>query len=170
MIDYKYIYNKQKFDLISKLNLYNKNQIIELDKILIYVCVKTNDNNFLSIILNLSKICFNWFNRKIQVLSIKNYNFNSRNRNSLIFKFGLTLRDKSKMFFLINYLNNVVLPYSKTIDNNFMRYKKNNSLFFSFSNVNYLLGFPTEKYYTWNNEIFIELKFNNPPSHYLDYK
>jgi len=93
----------------------------------------------------------------LHVISDKKRVYN-RGKNSLTFFFGCTIRKKfiSKN---LDYINNVIFALSKKVDG-FINYKKINSGFvFSFSNINLLLGFKSERFFNLNLKINIFYNF-----------
>lgn len=143
-------YNRVLLDSISKYNLYSINDFVFISNFKVFVLLKTLDSNFLSSFLNLSKIFLFWFNMKVQILNVKKIKNigKSKTRNALIFYAGISFSNKKKIFTNLNYLKNVVNPLSMTIDNSFFCNTNINSIKFSFSNVNYLLGLPVERFYS----------------------
>jgi hypothetical protein len=143
-------YYRVLLDSISKYNLYSIEKIFFLSKFQAFVLLKTIDSAFLSSFLNLSKIFLFWFNMKVQILKVKKIKNlgKSKIRNSLIFYAGISFSNKKKIFKNLNYLKNIVNPVSMNVDNGFLCNTYANSIKFSFSNVNYLLGLPVERFYS----------------------
>jgi hypothetical protein len=108
----------------------------------------------------LSKLFFYWFDQKISILKVikdKKRSFN-KGKNSLIFFFGCTIRNSS-LLKNINYLNNIVFNSTKKVDG-VTKYKKINSGFiYSFSNINFLLGFKSERFFNLNIKINVFYNF-----------
>ena len=93
----------------------------------------------------------------MQVITDKKRAFN-KGKSSLIFLFGCTIR-KNFLLKNINYINNVIFNLTKKIDGN-IKYKKIDSGFvYTFSNINFLLGFKSERFFNLNIKINIFYNF-----------
>lgn len=148
-------------DSISKFNLYDKKFLPKLESLIIFSKLSINDSNFLRDFFFLSKLFFFWFNKKISILQVitEKKGGSNRGKRSLTFFFGCTIR-KSLLFKNIDYLNNIVFNLTKRIDGNIKYKKLNNGLFYSFSNINYLLGFKSERFFNLNLKINILYNFS----------
>lgn len=152
--------NNSLLDSVSKFNFYDKCFMKKLDNIIFFTKINVTDSTFLRDFFFLSKLFFSWFNKKISILHVisdKKRVYN-RGKNSLTFFFGCTIRKKfiSKN---LDYINNVIFALSKKVDG-FINYKKINSGFvFSFSNINLLLGFKSERFFNLNLKINIFYNF-----------
>ena len=82
----------------------------------------------------------------------------NRGKKSLTFFFGCTLR-KYFIFKNLNYINNILFNLTKKIDNTIKFKKINSGLFYSFSNINFLLGFKSERFFNLNLKINIFYNF-----------
>lgn len=91
------------------------------------------------------------------MISDKKRNFN-KGKNSLIFFFGCTIR-KKLIFKNVDYLSNIIFNLTKKVDG-LVKYKKINTGFmYSFSNMNLLLGFKSERFYNISLKINIFYNF-----------
>jgi hypothetical protein len=126
------------FDSISKFNFYNKINLVKLNKLKIYVKLKSMDSAFLKNFLYLSQIFFDVFNRKIIILKIlKDKN---KIKNSITFYMGFSVNNIVNIFDTLNYLLNIILFSAKKSDSSFNFKKKNNNFLYFFKNINYFLG------------------------------
>lgn len=160
MKNLKFNIKNLQFDSVSKFNIYNKDTEIKLRNLVIFTKLAVNDSNFLRDFFFLSKLFFYWFDQKISILKViqdKRRSFN-KGKNSLIFFFGCTIRNNSLMK-NINYINNIVFNSTKKIDG-VLKYKKTKFGFlYSFSNINFLLGFKSERFFNLNIKINIFYNF-----------
>lgn len=147
-------------DSINKFNLYDKNFVIKLNNLIIFSKLTVNDSNFLRDFFFLSKLFFFWFNKKISILQVitdKKKTFN-KGKSSLTFFFGCTVR-KHYLLKNIDYINNIIFNLTKKVDGS-IKYKKINSGFlYTFSNINFLLGFKSERFFNLNVKINIIYNF-----------
>ncbi len=94
MKNYLNNYNFFFFDSISKFNLFNKNYLLNLNLLKIFIKLNNNDNFFLKNFFILSKIFFFVFKRKVNILKIfKNNQKTNKFKNSLFFFFGITINN-----------------------------------------------------------------------------
>jgi hypothetical protein len=135
------------FDSICKFNIYEKKNLLFLNKLKIFIKLKSVDNFFLKNFLFLSKIFFNLFKRKISVLKVlKDYNKMNKLKNSLIFYVGISFNNINSIFKILNYLLNIVSYISKKTDDSFILKRKENNFLYFFKNVNYFLGLDSLKF------------------------
>lgn len=125
------------FDLISKFNFYNNNNIVKINKLKIFVKLKSIDPLFFKNFLFLSKIFFELFYRKIFILKI--LNDQNKIKNSVIFYVGFSENNILLIFNILNYLLNISFFLSKETDSRFSFKKKDNNFLFFFKNINYFL-------------------------------
>jgi hypothetical protein len=160
MRDIKFDFNNSKIDTISKFNFYDKSFLKNLESLVIFSKVSVNDQNFLRDFFFISKMLHAWFGRKISILRVisdKKRGFN-KGKNSLIFFFGCTLR-KKYIPKNSDYINNIIFNLTKKVDGS-IKYKKISKGFvYSFSNVNFLLGFKSERFFNLNLKINIFYNF-----------
>jgi hypothetical protein len=129
------------FDSICKFNIYEKKNLIFLNKLNIFVKIKSIDILFLKNFLFISKLFFNLFKRKISILNIfKDSNKFNKFKNSLIFYVGITVNNIYIIYKILNYLLNIVMYISKKTDDSFILKKKENNFLYFFKNINYFLG------------------------------
>lgn len=159
MKDLNFNINNSLIDSISKFNFYNKKILKKLDNVTIYSKLAVTDTNFLRDFFFLSKLYSLWFNQKISILQvISDKKIYSRGKNSLIFFFGCTIR-KNDVLKHLDYINNIIFNLSKKVDG-FIKYKTiNNGFIYSFSNINLLLGFKSERFFNLNLKINILYNF-----------
>lgn len=81
-------------------------------------------------------------------------------RNNLVIILGINLK-KLYLNKFLNYFKNIVLNISKKIDNSLTLKSNDENLLFSFSNLNYLVGLNINKYYKYNINFYILVKFKN---------
>lgn len=82
----------------------------------------------------------------------------NKGKNSLTFFFGCTIR-KNNLLKNVDYLNNIVFNLTKKVDG-VIKYKKIDSGFvYTFSNINFLLGFKSERFFNLNLKINIFYNF-----------
>lgn len=152
---------KLKIDSISKFNLYNKKDFCSFNHLVFFSKINSNDTNFFRDFFFLSKLFTYWFNLKISILFVvkeKKKAFN-KGKNSLIFFFGCALRNKNFLYMHLNYIFNILFISSKKIDG-LLKYKKvNKGFIFSFSNLNHLLGFKSDRFFNINIKINIFFNF-----------
>lgn len=155
-------YNFSRIDSISKFNLFNKNLLPNLESLIIFSKLSINDSNFLRDFFFLSKLFFFWFNKKISILQVisEKKGGSNKGKKSLTFFFGCTLR-KNFLFKNLDYLNSIVFDLTKKIDSNIKYKKLTNGLLYSFSNINYLLGFKSERFFNLNLKINILYNFSS---------
>lgn len=146
-------------DIISKFNCYKKELLMKIKKITIFVKLKTNESDFLINFLVISKIIYFWFKQKITIFCFKK-EYLRGSRNNLIVILGLNLKKIYIQKFL-NYFKNIVLNISRKIDNSVILKSNRENILFSFSNLNYLLGLNINKYYKYNINLFILIKFKD---------
>lgn len=134
-------YNILVFDSISKFNIYNKNKILNINNLKIYVKIKSIDVSFFKNFLFLSKIYFYLFNRKISILKVlKDFSRLNKLKNSLIFYIGITFNNIFSILNILDYLLNIVIDFSKKSDAQFSFQRKENAFLYFFKNINYFLG------------------------------
>jgi hypothetical protein len=135
------------FDSICKFNIYEKENLLYLNKLNIFIKLKNIDNFFLKNFLFLSKIFFNLFKRKITVLRVlKDFNKFNKLKNSLIFCVGITFNNVFLIFKILNYLLNIVVYVSKKTDDSFIFKRKQNNILYFFKNINYFFGLDSLKF------------------------
>ena len=135
------------FDSISKFNMYDRQKILKINNLKIYVKLKSVDASFLKNFLFLSKIYFYLFKRKITILKvIQDFSKLNKLKNSLIFYVGITYKDQISIFNILNYLLNIVTFYSKKSDDSFNLRKKENNFLYFFKNINYFFGLDFSKF------------------------
>ena len=150
------------FDSICKFNIYNKKNILFLNKLKIFVKLKSIDNLFLKNFLFLSKIFYNLFKRKIFVLSvIKDSSKMNKLKNSLIFYVGVTFNNYNLIFQILNYLLNIVVFTSKKSDDSFILKRREKNFLYFFKNINYFLGLDLSKFSKWDLDFNFLFIFKN---------
>jgi hypothetical protein len=167
----KYIINNSFLDLISKFNFFDKFFLKKLDSIVFFSKVNLNDTNFLRDFFFLSRLFFFWFNKKICILHVisDKKRVHNKGKNSLTFFFGCTLRNEAILKNL-DYINNILFFLTKKIDG-VLNYKKiNDGFVYSFSNVNFLLGFKSEAFFNLNLKINVFYNFFSKKKLLLDEK
>lgn len=150
-----------KFDSVSKLNIYNSYKNLNLFKIKnlkFLVMLDSSDKFFYKKILVLSDIASNWFNQKLHIYKIKNKK--NQRKNNIFYQFGCTLNNMNKINNVMNYINSVMRFIATRIDNNLslMLYKK--YCIYTFSNLNYLLGLNSSKYFSIKMEYNLIIIYN----------
>jgi len=141
MKNYLYNYNFFFYDSISKFNLFNKNHLLNLNFLKIFVKLINNDNSFLKNFFILSKIFFMVFKRKLNILKIfKNSSKSNKSKNSLIFYFGITYNNNLNLLKILDFLLNYIMFSSKKTDDAFNVKKLENNFIFFFKNINYFIG------------------------------
>jgi|688.fasta_scaffold599737_2 hypothetical protein len=129
------------FDSICKFNIYEKKNLLFLNKLNVFVKLKSIDLFFLKNFLFISKLFFNLFKRKLSILNIfKDLNKFNKSKNSLIFYVGITFNNNYLIYKILNYLLNIVSLISKKTDDSFIIKRKENNFLYFFKNINYLLG------------------------------
>lgn len=149
-----------KIDSISKFNFYDQSLITKLENLIIFSKLSINDPNFLRDFFFLSKLFSHWFNKKIcilQVITDKKRSFN-KGKSSLTFFFGCTIR-KNFLMQNANYMNNVVFNLTKKVDGAVKHKKTDSGFLYTFSNVNFLLGFKSERFFNLNIKINVFYNF-----------
>lgn len=144
------------FDSISKFNLYDKESLLKINKLKIFVKLKSIDPLFLKNFLYLSKVFFELFNRKIYILKI--ISDQNKLKNSIIFYVGFTVNNIFFIYNILNYLLNVVSFSSKRSDDCFNLKRKESNFLYFFKNINYFLGLNFSKFSKWDldfNFLFI---------------
>ena len=137
-------YNIFLFDSISKYNFYNKINLLKLNKLKVFVKLKSMDSSFFKNFLYLSQIFFELFNRKIYIL--KNLNDKNKIKNSITFYVGFTANNTFFIYKVLSYLLNVILFSAQRSDSSFNFQKKNNNFLYFFKNINYFLGLNLSKF------------------------
>lgn len=94
----------------------------------------------------------------MQVIKDKKRVFN-KGKSSLTFFFGCTIR-KSILLKNINYINNIIFNLTKKVDGVIKHKKTNFGFIYTFSNINFLLGFKSERFFNLNIKINIFYKFS----------
>lgn len=149
-----------KIDSISKFNFYDKSLITKLENLVVFSKLSVNDSNFLRDFFFLSKLFFYWFDRKISILQVitdKKRSFN-KGKSSLTFFFGCTIR-KNFLIKHINYVNNIIFNLTKKVDGAIKHRKTESGFVYTFSNVNFLLGFKSERFFNLNVKINLFYNF-----------
>jgi hypothetical protein len=150
-----------KADSISKFNIYNQDLITKLKNLIIFSKLSVNDPNFLRDFFFLSKLFFYWFDKKISILQVitdKKKAFN-KGKSALTFFFGCTIR---KIFLIknVNYMNNIVFNLTRRVDGSIKHRKIDSGFVYTFSNVNFLLGFRSERFFNSNIKINVFYNFS----------
>lgn len=144
------------FDSISKFNLYDKKNLLKINKLKIFVKLKSIDPLFLKNFLYLSKVFFELFKRKIYILKI--ISDQNKLKNSIVFYVGFTVNNVFFIYNILNYLLNIAFFSSKKSDDCFNFKKKDNNFLYFFKNINYFLGLNFSKFSKWDldfNFLFI---------------
>jgi hypothetical protein len=132
------------FDSISKFNLYDKKNLLKINKLKIFVKLKSIDPLFLKNFLYLSKVFFELFKRKIYILKI--ISDQNKLKNSIVFYVGFTVNNVFFIYNILNYLLNIAFFSSKKSDDCFNFKKKDNNFLYFFKNINYFLGLNFSKF------------------------
>jgi len=93
----------------------------------------------------------------LQVIIDKKRNYN-KGKNSFIFFFGCTIR-KNLIFKNLDYINNIIFFLTKKVDGSIRLKKKKYGFIYSFSNINFLLGFKSERFFNFNIKLNIFYNF-----------
>lgn len=93
----------------------------------------------------------------MQVIKDKKKAFN-KGKNSLTFFFGCTIR-KNFLYKQIDYINNIVFNLTKKVDSNMKIKKVDSGFIYTFSNINFLLGFKSERFFNLSLKINIFYNF-----------
>lgn len=171
MKNLEYNIENLKIDSISKFNFYDDKSIIKLKNIVIFSKLSVNDSNFLRDFFFLSKLFFHWFDKKISILKVitDKRRASNKGKSSLTFFFGCTIR-KNFLIKNINYMNNIVFALTRKVDGSIKHSKVNSGFIYTFSNINFLLGFKSERFFNVNIKInvfynFFQKKKTNKISH-----
>jgi hypothetical protein len=162
MKHYSSLYNWQlaQFDSISKFNITNFNQLLNLKTLNIIIPINTGESNFLKNYIIIIKVFQELFNRKPSIFSVKkNFQKGGKSRNNLIFNIGLTLRNE-EIFYNIDYLTNIIKPLTKKLNNTILFNRKFKDVFIiKFFSLNHMLGITDNSYYNISLEFNYNLKF-----------
>lgn len=150
-----------KFDSLSKLNIYKFNKNVELFNIKhlkFLVLLDSSDKLFYKKFLVLSDILSRWFDQKLNIF--KTINKKNKRKNIIYYQVGCTINNKIKINNILNYINRVMKFIALRIDNNlnFLLYKK--YCIYNFSNLNYLLGLNSSKYFNIRMDYNIIVIYN----------
>lgn len=141
MKNYLNNYNFFFFDSISKFNLFNKNYLLNLNLLKIFIKLNNNDNFFLKNFFILSKIFFFVFKRKVNILKIfKNNQKTNKFKNSLFFFFGITINNLFEVLKILNFILNDIYFSSRISDDSLNVKRIENNIVFFFKNINYFIG------------------------------
>ena len=156
----KFVINNSFLDSISKFNFFDKSFLKKLDSVVFFSKLNVNDTNFLRDFFFLSKLFFLWFNKKICILHVisDKKRVQNKGKNSLTFFFGCTLRNKA-IFKNLDYINNILFFLTKKIDGALNYTKTKDGFIYSFSNINFLLGFKSETFFNLNLKINVFYNF-----------
>jgi hypothetical protein len=146
------------FDSITKFNLYDKRNLLKINKLKIFVKLKSIDVLFLKNFLFLSKLFFELFNRKIFILKI--LNDQNKIKNSIIFYVGFIVNNMFFIYNILNYLINIIFFSSKKTDDCLNFKKINNNFLFFFKNINYFIGLNLSKFSKWDLDFNFLFIFN----------
>jgi len=91
------------------------------------------------------------------VITDKKRSFN-KGKNSLIFFFGCTIR-KNFLSKNIDYIHNILFNLTKRVDGSIKHKKINSGFVYTFSNINFLLGFKSERFFNLNLKINVFYNF-----------
>jgi hypothetical protein len=94
----------------------------------------------------------------LQVITDKKKAFN-KGKSALTFFFGCTIR---KIFLIknVNYMNNIVFNLTRRVDGSIKHRKIDSGFVYTFSNVNFLLGFRSERFFNSNIKINVFYNFS----------
>lgn len=82
----------------------------------------------------------------------------NKGKSSLTFFFGCTIR-KNSLFKHIDYINNIIFVLTKKVDGDIKIKKIDSGFIYTFSNINFLLGFKSERFFNLNLKINIFYNF-----------
>ncbi len=113
IVNIKDNFSIMQYDTISKSNLMNFNQVVDIHRMVVSAKLSTNlgEINFLKRYLILTRLFKQLYNQKICILRIFRIKFNKRTKRTMKQSYavllGVTIR-KDKIFESLNYFYNII--------------------------------------------------------------